>query len=93
MLSLIWIQLVQESKHTALPQSNSSGRSKTLQHIGHKMSLVVGMGRLVRPGKKGSGAMYANLDTISNGVLTFGLPPFGLPPFEDAPPTLKLVKC
>ena len=51
------------------------------------------MGRFPRPGKKGSGAIDAIRDTISAGVFTFGLPPFGLPPFEEAPPTLKLVKC
>ena len=81
------------SKHIALSHSNSIGRSKMLQHIGHKMSLVIGMGRFPRPGKNGSGAIDAIRDTISAGVFTFGLPPFGLPPFEEAPPTLKLVKC
>ena len=59
-----------------------------LQHIGHKMSLVISMGRFLRPGKKDSGAIDAIRDTISAGVFTFGLPPF-----KEAPPTLKLVKC
>ena len=51
-----------------------------LQHIGHKMSLLIGMGRFPRPGKKGSGAIDAIRDTISAGVFTFGVLPFGLPP-------------
>ena len=93
MLSLIWIQFVQQSMHIALPHSNSIGRSKMLQHIGHKMSLVIGMGRFPSQGKKGSGAIDAIRDTISAGVFTFGLPPFSLPPSEEAPSTVKLMKC
>ena len=55
------------------------------------MSLFVGLGSSVMLGKKGSGAIAVTLDTISAGVLPFGLPTFGLPPFE-APPTRKPVK-
>ena len=91
MQSLICIQLVQQSKHIALPHSNSIGRSKMLKHNRHKMSLFVGLGSSVRLGKRGSDAIAVTLDNISAGVLPFGLPTFSLPPFE-APPTRKPVK-
>ena len=55
------------------------------------MSLL-GLGRFVRLGKKGSDAIDVTLDTISAGVFPFGLPTSGLPPIEVAPPARKLVK-
>ena len=82
---------IQQTKHIALPHSNSIGRSKMFEHNRHKMSLFVGLGSSVRLGKKGSGAIAVTLDIISAGMLPFGLPSFGVPPFE-APPTRKLVK-